>query len=415
MSAWRTVPLCDVVESVEKVEPARTGRPSFRYIDIGSVDGSRHRIVDAAHVPSDGAPGRARQLVRAGDTVFSTVRPYLEKIARVEETLDGEIASTGFCVLRPSRGILHPTYLFHYMTSQALLDQVLPMQRGVSYPAVRDRDVLSATIPLPPFGVQQQIAEILEDHLSRLDAGDDYLAAAAARSMTAIRSSAAAAVQAAERDATTPVVQLAELARIGSGTTPRRGVERYWHGGTVPWVTSGELAQGVVAETSERVTEAAIAETALRLWPSGTLLVAMYGEGKTRGTVGELAIPATTNQACAAIQLHDNDATSRAWMRLVLGARYESMRRSSSGGVQPNLTLGFFKSMTLPWPSKATMMRLIASHEELTQRTAQASQAIAKAQGRSRALRRALLAAAFSGRLTNRSSDLDLAEGMAPT
>lgn len=293
---------------------------------------------------------------------------------------------------------------------RALEDRLAAMGAGSTFAAVTAKQVRELQVPLAPRAEQTRIVEILEDHLSRLDAANDYLEAAAARATIARRSSAAAAVQEAEGYADTRQATLAELARVGSGTTPRRGHAPYWLDGSVPWITSGEIAQGVIASASQHVTELALAETALKLWPAGTLLVAMYGEGKTRGTVGELAIPATTNQACAAILLNDNDETSRAWTRLVLGARYESMRRSSSGGVQPNLTLGFFKALTLPWPSKPTMMRLIAAHEELTQRTAQASQAIGTAQGRARALRRALLAAAFSGRLTGRSSDLDLAE-----
>lgn len=272
---------------------------------------------------------------------------------------------------------------------------------------------LNWRLPIPDHAEQRRIVDILEDHLSRLKAGNDYLDAAAARASAAVRSSAAAAVHAAEKSIGTRVVELGQVARIGSGTTPRRGDPRYWLDGSVPWVTSGELAQGVVTATAQHVSQFALADTALKLWPEGTLLVAMYGEGRTRGTVGELAIAATTNQACAAILLDENSPTSRAWLRLVLEARRDSMRRSSSGGVQPNLNLGFFKAMQVPWPSAEKMARLIAAHDDLTKRCEVAVHAIKTAERRVGSLRRSLLTAAFSGRLTGRESDLDFAEELA--
>ncbi len=177
---WRSVSLKDVTRRVRKIDPAQLGRKTFRYVDIGSVSGEHHAIKQPALTPVDRAPGRARQVLRSGDTVFSTVRPYLEKIAFVGDDLDGEIASTGFCVLRPTAEIL-PRYLFHFATSRGLLDQVVPLQRGVSYPAVRDSDVLTATIPLPSLIEQRRIVDALEENLTHLESASHSLAVAAAK------------------------------------------------------------------------------------------------------------------------------------------------------------------------------------------------------------------------------------------
>jgi type I restriction enzyme S subunit len=100
----------------------------------------------------------------------------------------------------------------------------------------------------------------------------------------------------------------------------------------------------------------------VNLFPAGTLLVAMYGEGKTRGTVGELAIAATTNQACAAVQLTDPDPRHRAWTRLALEANYWSMRRLVSGGVQPNLNLNLVRQIVVPFPKDETLSCGAATH-----------------------------------------------------
>jgi type I restriction enzyme S subunit len=130
-SSWRAVSLSEVCDRVEKVDPVTTSRESIRYVDIGSIDGSAHRLTEVAELLAASAPTRARQVLAAGDTVFSTVRPYLEKIAYIDASLEGEFASTGFCVLRPNSEVL-PRWLYHFASSRGLLDQVLPHQRGVS-------------------------------------------------------------------------------------------------------------------------------------------------------------------------------------------------------------------------------------------------------------------------------------------
>lgn len=157
------------LRNVQKIDPANLGRESFRYIEIGSFELDNGRIVAPTPIPSKGAPSRARQQIAHGDTVFSTVRPYMRKIGIVGSDLDGEIASTGFCVLRPDTNQVLPEYLALLSKSDVVLDQVLPLQRGASYPAVSDKDILSAQVFIPPLEVQKQIVESLEDHLSRLD------------------------------------------------------------------------------------------------------------------------------------------------------------------------------------------------------------------------------------------------------
>lgn len=97
------------------------------------------------------------------------------KIALVGENLSGEFASTGFSVLRVDRQVVDHRYLHYFALSSHLLGQVLPMQRGVSYPAVTDRQVRQTSIWFPCLEQQRRIVDILEDHLSRLDAANDLL------------------------------------------------------------------------------------------------------------------------------------------------------------------------------------------------------------------------------------------------
>ena len=94
------------------------------------------------------APGRARQVIRASDVLVSTVRPYLRATAMVPEELDGQIGSTGFCVLRSATGTGHG-YLYALSRMSWFTEQLNSRARGASYPAVTDRDIWNLPVPLP--------------------------------------------------------------------------------------------------------------------------------------------------------------------------------------------------------------------------------------------------------------------------
>jgi type I restriction enzyme S subunit len=167
---WAHRSIGDMCRSVSKIDPINLGRDSFKYVDIGSLEPSSSSLENIEAIQTTDAPGRARQLLAVGDSIFATVRPYMKKVAYISQEFDGEIASTGFCVLRPIEEQLHAKYLFYFLLSDDLLDQVLPLQRGVSYPAIRDNDLRNAFIPLPLISEQQRIVAILEDYFSRMEA-----------------------------------------------------------------------------------------------------------------------------------------------------------------------------------------------------------------------------------------------------
>ena len=189
------------------------------------------------------------------------------------------------------------------------------------------------------------------------------------------------------------------LSRVGTGATPLRTNPAFYADGSIPWVTSGALNAERVSEPSEFVTELALRQTNLTVYPVGTLLVAMYGEGKTRGRCSELAIEATTNQAIAALVFDSTTEALRAYVRLFLQNSYEALRREASGGVQPNLNLSIIRDTTIPLPPLREQERIVAEVERRLSVLDQLDAAVTANLKRADALRQSVLRRAFAGHL----------------
>lgn len=167
-TGWAEVELGEVIESKETRNPRTDGSESFRYIDVQAVDNRRNRVNIAAEAPSRTAPSRARQLVRKDDVLFCLVRPYLRNIVRVPPELDGQVASTAFCVLRPS-GVVASRFLFHQVLRDSFIGEVPTY--GTSPPSAREDEFLKQRIPLAPLREQHRIVAKIESLFARLDEG----------------------------------------------------------------------------------------------------------------------------------------------------------------------------------------------------------------------------------------------------
>ena len=137
---------------------------------------------------------------------------------------------------------------------------------------------------------------------------------------------------------------------VVSGGTPSRGNDSYWAGGTIPWVKTTEVKYSVITEAEEHITQAGLDGSAAKMLQPGTLLMAMYGQGVTRGKVGILGIEASCNQACAAMTPTD-DAVLPQYLYHFLTSRYEAIRSLAHGGQQQNLNLDIVRRINVPVPS----------------------------------------------------------------
>ena len=151
---------------------------------------------------------------------------------------------------------------------------------------------------------------------------------------------------------------LSDFCATGSGGTPSRSkLERYYEGGTIPWIKSGELRESVINRAEEYVTDAALKESSIKLVPAGAILLAMYGA--TVGRLGILGIEATTNQAVCHIVPDPKLAATR-YVYHALSSQVPNLISMGVGGAQPNINQGIIKSLAIPLPPLPEQRRIAA-------------------------------------------------------
>ena len=151
---------------------------------------------------------------------------------------------------------------------------------------------------------------------------------------------------------------LGSIFQTTSGGTPSRSEKSHW-GGNIPWVTTSLVNFGVITKAEEFISKDGLHNSSAKLLPEGTVLIAMYGQGKTRGQVALLGIEAATNQACAAVL--PNNGIEPYFVFLNFAGRYEELRDLSNSGGQENLSQGLIREIPFSYPSDAVEQKAITS------------------------------------------------------
>lgn len=297
------------------------------------------------------------RLAETGDILLSVRAPVGPTNLAVERCCIGR----GLAAIRADAARLDPTYLRFFLRYSE--PRLANMGQGSTFAAIGRAEIASLRIPLPLLHEQRRIVDLL----SR------------AEGILRLRREAQAKAQAiipalfldlfgdpATNPNGWPVSPIADLCAVQTGSTPRREERSYYDGGRIPWVKTGEVCGVHIGEAEEHITERAIRETNCKVFPVDTILVAMYGQGQTRGRAGLLKIPSATNQACAAIL--PSDKIVSIYLYELLKTQYERLRAMGRGGNQANLNLGMIKSFLVPCPPldmQAVFVSQVAAMESI--------------------------------------------------
>ncbi|WP_438452464.1 restriction endonuclease subunit S [Streptomyces asiaticus] len=414
---WVRVRLGDILDRIEagksyKCEPRPAGPDEWGVIKVsamtwGDFDESENKAVPAGyeHNPDyEIKPGDV--LLSRANTAAYVGAPVLVKKCRPRLLLSDKSLR-----LLPANGI-DREWLAYLLSSPSVRGQISERATGTkdSMRNISQGALAEIECMLPPLGEQRRIVAVLEQQLSRLKSAQTLLQNTNSRIAHLKTAVAQSLLNPGPCHTGWVAMRIGDIAKVGSGATPHRSRPEYYEGGTIPWVTSS-LANRPFIDTAEQfITERALRETAVKLHPPGTLLVAMYGEGKTRGRCTELRISATTNQACASITLLPEHAHKKKWLREFLQASYEKNRRLSAGGVQPNLNLSSIRNIEVHFPDQEAQDQILGDLAEYQDSIARIQNANEVGARRAVMLRRSLLAEAFAGRLAPQDPNDEPAE-----
>jgi len=212
------------------------------------------------------------------------------------------------------------------------------------------------------------------------------------------------------------VKKLGEVCQTTSGGTPSRGNKNYYEG-TIPWVKSGELDRGLILDTEEKISEEAVKYSSAKVFPKGTLLIALYGA--TIGKLAFLGVDAATNQAVCGIYKNENIDSN--YLYHFLFSKKPSLVKQGIGGAQPNISQGILKNLDIPIPPLSEQLAIVSKIEELLSDLENGKQQLLTAQQQLKVYRQSLLKTAFEGKLTSTSlseqgssSEAETKEGELP-
>lgn len=201
--------------------------------------------------------------------------------------------------------------------------------------------------------------------------------------------------------------RLGQISTIKIGSTPSRQEPKYWNG-NINWVSSGEVANNnITKETKEKITQLALNETSVAIYPIGTVLVAMIGQGKTRGQTSILKVPATTNQNVAGLLIEHGLINSEFLWYFFL-SRYEITRSHATGGNQPALNSIKISNILFSLPPLSEQKRIVAKVEELMKYCDELEQNIKSNQQYTQQLMQVALKEALTPPVTDQKEVLEL-------
>ena len=311
-----------------------------RLIQLADVGIGQFLNKSRKFISSDTAKMLGVTYLRAGDVLISRMADPLARACIFPQIEKPAITAVDVAIARCDKSVSVPNYLMDLCNSHIVHTQAEEVAVGTTRKRISRKNLEQVRVQLQPLAEQKRIVAKVEKLLEKVDASRarlekiNVLLKRFSQSVLAAACSGRLTADWRGDDFSGDNLPngwesktLDSVFTVKTGGTPSRKISAYFENGTIPWVKTGEVQNCDIDQAAEFITKRAVQESNAKVFPAGTLLVAMYGEGKTRGQICRLTFPAATNQACAAL-INSNKlptATTR-YVFLHLLSQYYALR-----------------------------------------------------------------------------------------
>jgi type I restriction enzyme S subunit len=301
--------------------------------------------------------------IQTDDLIYNDMWARMGSVAIVPPELSSSVASSHFPTFKLNREIIEPRYLHWFFKTPSFWEECETASRGsTGRNQIKRRTFLAIPIPLPSLAEQRRVVARIEELAAQIHEART-LRHQATEEAEALSYSSLKQARHRLLNSKHPKSRLGALTKVTSGGTPSRGNPAFWNG-DIPWIKTGELLDGDISNAQEHITQDAVDNSSARLFPPETVLIALYGQGQTRGRTGRLLISATTNQACCAV-LPKPEMFEARFIQYWLRSLYVELREEAQGGAQPNWNGGMIKDLEIALPPLAEQRRIVVELDAL--------------------------------------------------
>ncbi|CAA6814356.1 MAG: Type I restriction-modification system, DNA-methyltransferase subunit M (EC / Type I restriction-modification system, specificity subunit S (EC [uncultured Sulfurovum sp.] len=293
------------------------------------------------------------------DILISNIRPYLKKIWIA--THKGGCSNDVLVVRSLNPAVIIPKYLFYLLSSDVFFDYVMSSKKGIKMPRGDKEQILKYSIPLVKIEIQEKIiqkCELVDNEVRK-----------AKEEIQSIQNEIDVEVRAINGD----MVKIGEIHKTSSGGTPLSSKNEFYDKGNIPWVNSGEVKQGLILNTKNKITQLGLDNSSAKIFPKYTVLIAMYGA--TVGQVGILGIEASTNQAVCGL-FPNREKVLPLYSYFYLNSKTEEFIKLSVGVARTNISQEIIKNFKIPLPSLSLQKEIVQKIQKLETKITKAKEVL---------------------------------------
>jgi type I restriction enzyme, S subunit len=392
-------------KALPEVPLAEIAKPISRNVEV--IPGQSYRTIgvkwwgegayERQTIDGSGTAAKTLSLVRQGDLIINKIWVRHGSTAIAGADVDGCVASGEFPTFTLDKTRVEPRWLHWQTKTRGFWTKCDALSQGTSGKnRIKPELFMTIRVPLPPLAEQRRVVARIEELAAQIHEArtlrEQATEEAEALSYASLRQKRHRLLNSSH-----PKSPLGSLTKVTSGGTPSRENGAFWNG-DIPWIKTGELLDGDISRADEHITDAGVENSSAKLFPSETILIALYGQGQTRGRTGRLLIPATTNQACCAV-LPKPDRFESRFIQFWLRSLYVELREEAQGGAQPNWNGAMIKDLEIALPPLAEQRRIVAELDALQTEVDAMKRLQAETAAELDALLPAILDRAFKGEL----------------